>query len=188
MLAITEAVAKFCHYLFEHYFIIRTDQKSLHHLTDQTIQTPEQEEWLLKLLGFRVSIEYKPGRTNVIVDALSRSFYMAISAPVCQLTAKIKDAVGKDTELVGICRRCTESPMEVANYSIRDGLLQWKGKVVIPKTGVDIQRQLLLEYHSSAIGGHVGVNRTFRRIATGFYWPSMKKDVQHFVQNNTVCQ
>ena len=34
---ITEAVAKFCHYLFGHYFIIRTDQRSLKHITDQII-------------------------------------------------------------------------------------------------------------------------------------------------------
>nr|KYP32740.1 Retrotransposable element Tf2 [Cajanus cajan] len=39
--AITEAIAKFCHYLLGHKFVIRTDQKSLQSLTDQAIQTPE---------------------------------------------------------------------------------------------------------------------------------------------------
>ncbi|KAF7821825.1 Transposon Ty3-I Gag-Pol polyprotein [Senna tora] len=57
MYAITEAVAKFRHYLIGHFFTIRTDKKSLRHLTDQTLQTPEQEEWLPKLLGFQFSIE-----------------------------------------------------------------------------------------------------------------------------------
>lgn len=44
MYAITAAVAKFRHYLVGHHFIIRTDHQSLRHLTDQTIQTPEQQE------------------------------------------------------------------------------------------------------------------------------------------------
>lgn len=43
--AITEAMAKFRHYLLGHKFIIRTDQKSLKSLTEQTIQTPEQQVW-----------------------------------------------------------------------------------------------------------------------------------------------
>jgi len=49
---ITKAVAKFRHYLIGHHFVIHIDQCSLKHLQDQTIQTPEQEAWLPKLLVF----------------------------------------------------------------------------------------------------------------------------------------
>jgi hypothetical protein len=55
--AITEAIAKFRHYLLSQKFIIRTDQKSLKSLTEQTIQTPEQQKWLRKFFGFDFSIE-----------------------------------------------------------------------------------------------------------------------------------
>ncbi|MCH89429.1 transposon Tf2-1 polyprotein, partial [Trifolium medium] len=41
--AITEALAKFRHYLLGHKFIIRTDQQSLKALLDQSLQTPEQQ-------------------------------------------------------------------------------------------------------------------------------------------------
>lgn len=79
LFAITEAVAKFRHYLFGHPFIIRTDHASLKHLLNQTIQTPEQEACLPKLMGYRFTIEYKPGSQNQAADALSRSTFMALS-------------------------------------------------------------------------------------------------------------
>jgi hypothetical protein len=63
LLAITEALAKFRHYLLGNKFIIRTDQRSLKSLMDQSLQTPEQQVWLHKFLGFDFKIEYKPGQT-----------------------------------------------------------------------------------------------------------------------------
>lgn len=171
MLAITEAVAKFRHYLSGHYFIIRTDQKSLHHLTNQTIQTPDQEEWLPKLLGFRFSIEYKPGNTNVVADALSRSFYMALSSPVFTILDDIREAIVQDKELLAVKAACLDQPLSRPPYSVRDDTLFWKGRIVIPQNAVELKQQLLLEYHSSPVGGHAGVYRTFRRLAAIFFWP-----------------
>ena len=52
MYVITEAVSKFRHYLLGHKFIIKTDHKSLKEMQGQVIQTPEQQAWLPKLLGF----------------------------------------------------------------------------------------------------------------------------------------
>ena len=39
---------------------------------DQRIYTLAQGKWLAKLLGFDYKIEYKPGCSNKVVDALSR--------------------------------------------------------------------------------------------------------------------
>lgn len=89
----TEAVAKFYHYLFYDYFIIRTDQRSLKHITDQIIQTTEQESLLPKLLGFNFSIEYTLRPTNQVADALSRSFYMVLSSPQATLLDDIKGVI-----------------------------------------------------------------------------------------------
>lgn len=58
-------------------FIIKTYQEALKHLCQQIIQTPEQQHWLPKLLGYDFQIEYKPDKENVGVDALSRKFFMA---------------------------------------------------------------------------------------------------------------
>ena len=50
--AITEGLAKFRHYLLGRRFIIKTDQKSLKSLLDQSLHTPEQQQWLHKFIGY----------------------------------------------------------------------------------------------------------------------------------------
>ena len=44
--AITKVVAKWRHYLLTSQFVIKTDHRSLKHLMDQVIQTPEQHHYL----------------------------------------------------------------------------------------------------------------------------------------------
>lgn len=50
--AITQAVMKWRHYLLGRPFIIQTDHRSLRELVRQVIQTPEQQFYLAKLMGF----------------------------------------------------------------------------------------------------------------------------------------
>ncbi|KAL0337636.1 UNVERIFIED_CONTAM: Retrovirus-related Pol polyprotein from transposon [Sesamum calycinum] len=90
MLAITEAVRKWWHYLLSRKFFIYTDPQSLHSLLTQTMQTPTQHKWLSKLLGFDYEILYTPWKGNVVADALSRhaatSFSLLFTVSIVTLT------------------------------------------------------------------------------------------------------
>ena len=59
-------------YLWGRRFLVRTDHFSLKYLLDQRLATIPQHHWVGKLLGFDFTIEYKPGATNTVADALSR--------------------------------------------------------------------------------------------------------------------
>ena len=61
LFALTKAVAKWRQYLLGREFVIRTDHKSLKEPLTQVIQTPEQQYFLKKLLGYHFIIEYKSG-------------------------------------------------------------------------------------------------------------------------------
>lgn len=91
--AISEVISKFRHYLLGHKFIIRTDQKSIKSLTEQAIQTPEQQAWLHKFPDYDFVIEYKPEKENIAADALSMSFFMALSTSQHELLQQIYEAV-----------------------------------------------------------------------------------------------
>lgn len=74
MFAITQVVAKWRHYLFGRYFIIKTYHRSLENILTQVIQTPEQQIFLCKLLGYNFTAVYKPRKDNLAVDAFSICF------------------------------------------------------------------------------------------------------------------
>jgi hypothetical protein len=85
-LAILMDVNKWRSYLQHQEFTIRTDQKSLHHLTEQRFRTGIQHKSFMKLIGLRYTIQYKKGITNAAANALSRRpppvDFMAISSVV----------------------------------------------------------------------------------------------------------
>jgi len=97
--SIIEALAKFRHYILDQKFVIKTDQKSLKDLLEQQLQTPVQQQWLPKFLGFDFTIQFKLGRDNVIADVLSRSFMLAWSAPLNHWLKRVADLVHLDNAL-----------------------------------------------------------------------------------------
>lgn len=172
-LAITQALAKFRHYLLGHKFVIRTDQKSLKSLMDQSLRTPEQQAWLHKFIGYDFTIEYKPGKDSLAVDALSRLFMMAWSEPQNRFLQDLQEAITANEQLYALVKQCQQHHNSEPHYSVKDGLLYWKGRLVLPSPS-PLQVQVLDEYHSSPIGGYAGVARTLAKIRSQFYWPGMK--------------
>jgi len=47
---------------------------------------------------------------------------------------------------------------------------------------------ILKQFHDSKLGGHLGVNKTIKRIQAQFKWKGMKKDVKKYIKNCTSCQ
>lgn len=185
--SITEALSKFRHYLLGHQFIIRTDQQSLKSLLDQSLQTLEQQKWLHKFIGFDFKIEYRPGKENLAVDALSRMLMLAWSEPTCHFLQDLKNAITQDAHLSEISRLCSQNVPPDPHYSLKDGLLYWKTRLVLPHNSPLIQK-ILVEYHSSPLGGHASIARTIACISSQFYWYKMKNDIQQFVQQCSICQ
>lgn len=55
-------------------FWIFTDHKGLEWLSTQKKLSPRQAQWLEDISDFDFEIEYIPGETNVLADALSRMY------------------------------------------------------------------------------------------------------------------
>ena len=71
-LAVFRAIHFFAHYLYGTRFKVVTDHKALVSLLTSTVLNRRLHGWVLQLLDFDFSIEYRPGRDNGDADALSR--------------------------------------------------------------------------------------------------------------------
>ena len=52
----------------------------------------------------------------------------------------------------------------------------------------DEREDMMKEMHSSAVGGHRGVPKTYNRIRQYYFWENMKIDIQNFTQQCLQCQ
>uniref|UniRef100_A0A452Y8M4 Reverse transcriptase RNase H-like domain-containing protein n=1 Tax=Aegilops tauschii subsp. strangulata TaxID=200361 RepID=A0A452Y8M4_AEGTS len=50
-------------------------------LLDQRLSTIPQLQWVSNLFGFDFTVEFRPGRLNIVADALSRRDADAASSP-----------------------------------------------------------------------------------------------------------
>jgi hypothetical protein len=71
-LAILMAIERWRPYLQHGKFHIRTDHKSLLHLTEQRVTSRLQHKALVRLMDLNYTIQYKKGTNNAEADALSR--------------------------------------------------------------------------------------------------------------------
>nr|KYP45011.1 Transposon Ty3-I Gag-Pol polyprotein [Cajanus cajan] len=132
-------------------------------------------------------IEYKPGKENIAADSLLRSFYMAWSHAVPQLVANLQQAQKLDNGIKTLIDACNNNFCSDPHYSVHQGLLLWKRRIVVP-SGHELIQIILNEFHSSMIGGHAGFSRTLARIAAQFYWKGMHQDIKRYVQQCLICQ
>lgn len=174
------------------HFIIRTDQQSLKYLLQQKISTPLQHKYLTKLLGFDYSIEYRKGKENVVVDALSRRDDPESQCAIVTLIKpawvdEIQDSYIGDPLVPQMITGSLSFPYNLSLYMYKEGLIRYKGKLYVG-SGVDLRRRIIAFIHTSSFGGHSGAAVTHSKISTTFWWPNLKAEVQQFVSECHTCQ
>lgn len=167
LFAITSAVKKWRQYLLGHQFTILTDHRSLKELLTQVIQTPEQHQYLARLMGFDYQIQYRSGAHNQAADALSRSpgndppeysasQLMILSVPCLTFLDELKQQVATNQQYSQQRQAIIDFPDSHSDFTIHHDLILQKGRLWLPRD-LPIIQSLLREYHSTPMGGHAGV-------------------------------
>ena len=134
MLAILAVVKKWNSYLTGRHFHIRTEHYSLKFLLDQKANTPAQQAWLVKMMGYDFEVSFRKGSSNTVVDALSRkrqgSLY-AMSTVTSSLLQQIKHSWIADAFLVHLIHKLSALPTTPSKYAWKKGRLTRKGRLVI---------------------------------------------------------
>jgi hypothetical protein len=187
LIGLVHAVRHWRPYLWGRTFIIHTDHYSLKFLLDQRLATIPQHHWVSKLLGFNFSVEYKPGRTNVVVDALSRrdteqGIVHTLSSPNFDIMASIRKANISDPALVALKDQITAG-MLGEPWALTDGLVTFRRRVYLPPSS-PLLSTLITATHDN---GHEGVQRTLQRFRQDFHTPKDRAIIQDYVRACAIC-
>lgn len=193
--ALTKSVQKWRHYLLGSEFTIRTDHYSLKNLLAQSIQSPEQQYFLTRLLGFTFKFMYKKGKDNIVADALSRlpateeelgQLASLTSSIISDWADRILQENKSDPWIIEKGNKLNHDGSD-PNYTMKEGILYYRNKFCLGPTS-DLRKQVLDELHGTKGGGHSGYYRTLQRVRQKNFWYRMNKFVREFVAQCLVCQ
>ena len=191
LLAVIHALRTWRHYLLGNHFVVVTDHNSLKYLHTQPTLSRRQARWAEFLAEFDFEIVYRPGKSNVVADALSW-----LNVADCGTTFKVyqredllkglEQAYQKEKEtkriLEGLDEQKTFQVVQNKIYFIGNGRMQ----LYLPFG--KFRDLIMQECHDTRYAGHLGVKKTTELILRDFYWPTVQADVATYVSTCEECQ
>jgi len=135
-----------------------------------------------------LSVEYKPGTTNIVADALSRRdtndrSILAISKPRFDFLDRLCHAQNADPALVALHDEI-RAGQRGEPWTVIDNMIADSGRLYITPA-LPLLPELVAAVHED---GHEGVQRTLHRIRWVFHSPNLRCVICDFVRACSTCQ
>ena len=211
--AIVFALKIWRHYLYGEKCEIYTDHKSLKYIFTQKELNMRQRRWLELIKDYDCTINYHPGKANVVADALSRKERLKQMIESKELIKEFEKlelevSMSKATsdrlytmtfqpELLDKIRKCQEHMMEQDKESLKGeesrsqkddkGILRFSSRIWIPNV-TELKKEILQDAHSSTYSIHPGSTKMYQDLKKNFWWPGMKREIAEWVNKCDTCQ
>ena len=148
--------------------MVKTDNVATSYFQSQKKLSPKQARWQDFLAEYDYVLEYKPGKTNTVADALSRKVELAaISKPESSLVKRIKEGLSQDPTAKSVLEHAAEG--KTRRFWVEGDLIYTKGnRLYVPLHG-KLRKEVLHECHDSKWAGHPGVHRTLALVEEHYY-------------------
>ena len=161
--AIVHSMEKFDWALRGRKFEVYTDSYSLKWM--QTATMGKVARWASRLAEYEMTIIYRPGKTNVVADFLSRyiketSDEFIPSRATCWT---LQATVPKMEDIID--HQKVERPPEGRNYVKKEGIIYYMNRIWVPPS---LRMMVVERFHNLVIYHHPGVRRTVAAIRRVF--------------------
>ena len=182
-------------------FTVETDHTSLEYLKTQKTLSRRQVGWLETLQAYDCNFKYRPGKTNVVADALSRipevNATTTLEIPQ-EVLKQIREGYPEDSYFGPILKELTKEEgnpgmrSRVAQFKLDGGLIYFiqdpdTPRLCIPKVK-HLQLYILHDHHDAQIAGHLGVDKTYAGVTRSYFWPKLTQEVRPYVMSCDACQ
>lgn len=177
-----QAIKHWRNYLFHKEFVLFTDHDALKHLQSQEKVYARHAAWVAYLQKFTFVIKHTSGVSNRVADALSRwRSLLAVLHVLVPGFATFSDLYESDA-FFGSILHDVESGVS-RDYTLHEGFLFRGDRLCVPSCSLRLQ--LISETHGE---GHVGRDRTLHLLSNSYFWPTLHRDIERYVERCVVCQ
>jgi transposase InsO family protein len=213
--AVVYALKQWRPYLFGNRCEIYSDHKSLKYLFTQPDLNLRQRRWLELIKDYDVSLNYQPGKANVVADALSRkaysnnlmvekaqpalheefarlnleivpSGYLANLEIKSTLADQIKEAQKLDKGILNIKKNIASGKAKCFSEN-EAGIVYFGDRLVVPKEQ-NLKELILKEAHDSPLSIHPGSTKMYQDLRPLFWWTRMKREIAKYVAECDTCR
>ncbi|GBG69416.1 hypothetical protein CBR_g4110 [Chara braunii] len=193
--AVFKALTHWRHYLLGRFFILRTDHQTLKWMRTQPVLSDALKCWIEVIEQYDFDRQYLKGEYNKVADALSRrpDFSGALITEFSlmdNVTQSLMEAYREDQFMFEIIRRLEAKDKKTsAEFELVNGLLflekAGNKRLCVPNSK-SLRSLFLGECHDAT--SHFGYKKTAANLLQRFWWPTMMRDAQLYVETCQVCQ
>lgn len=179
---IVQSIQHWCHYLVHRDFVLFTDHDALKHLDSQVNVSARHAGWIAYLQQFTFTICHTLGKLNRMADTLSRchTLLMMLHTSVTWF-ASFADLYGSDPFFGKIIVEVRDQLQD--DFRLVVGFLFHGQQLCI--LDCSLRLRVIDELHKE---GHVGRDRTLQLVTASYYWPSVRRDIERYVERCRSCQ